>query len=187
MDKWILKGNRVVLPEGESSVSLVIAENTIESIEPHDFQLDNLTQTTVDVVDVEEAIIMPGLIDLHVHINEPGRTEWEGFDTATQAAAAGGITTLVDMPLNSSPVTTTTGNFQKKLDAASGKLVVDVAYHAGVIPEHVDHLDQVLEMGAIAGKAFMIDSGIDDFPFADRETLREAMLVLKKHNKPLLA
>lgn len=182
MSVFILQGERVIFPDGERPGALYISEGQIKAIgRRHQFA------GYEEVIDVGDRIIMAGVIDVHVHINEPGRTDWEGFETATRAAAAGGTTTLVDMPLNSSPVTTTIENFQQKLDAAEGKLVVNVAYHAGAIPKHADHLDQVLSMGAIAGKAFMIDTGMEDFPYADRETLREAMVVLKKHNKPLLA
>ena len=182
MGTFILQGERVVFPDGERPGSLYITDNQIKAVgRRHQFA------GYEELIDVGASVIMPGMIDVHVHINEPGRTEWEGFETATKAAAFGGTTTLVDMPLNSTPVTTTIENFQQKLDAAEGKLAVNVAYHAGVIPDHVEQLDQLLAMGAIAGKAFMIDSGMEDFPFADRDTLREAMFVLKKHGKPLLA
>lgn len=184
MSRVIVRGERIVFPDGERPGAICIEDGIIQSIgDINDFPVivgDRL-------IDAANHVVMAGMIDVHVHINEPGRTDWEGFETATRAAAMGGSTLLVDMPLNSTPVTTTVENFQLKLDAAEGKLAVNVAYHAGVIPGHAEQLDQLLSMGAIAGKAFMIDSGMDDFPFADRETLREAMLVLKKHGKPLLA
>lgn len=182
MSVFVLQGERVIFPDGDRPGALYISEGHIKAVgRRHQFA------GYEQVIDVGGKIIMAGIVDVHVHINEPGRADWEGFSTATKAAAYGGITTLVDMPLNSTPVTTTIDHFQQKLDAAENQLAVNVAYHAGVIPGHVAHLDKVLGMGAVAGKAFMIDSGMEDFPFADRETLREAMLVLKKHNKPLLA
>lgn len=184
MNHFVLKGKHIVLPSGVAAASILIVEGVIEAIGGYDADFD---QSAINTIDMQEMVIMPGLVDVHVHINEPGRTEWEGFETATQAAAAGGVTTVIDMPLNSSPVTTTVESFQQKLEAADGKLAVDVAYHAGVVPDHAEQLDQVLSMGAIAGKAFMIDSGIDEFPFADRNALRAGMRVLKAHNKPLLA
>ncbi|MEM9776494.1 MAG: amidohydrolase family protein, partial [Chloroflexota bacterium] len=184
MSEFVLKGKRVVLTDGESAASLLISDGNIVSIGEHNAEYDLPAK---DIYDLGCSVLMPGIIDVHVHINEPGRTEWEGFETATQAAAAGGLTTLADMPLNSSPVTTTVESFRKKLNESSTKLAVDVAYHAGVVPDHAEQLNKVLSMGAIAGKAFMIDSGIDEFPFADRDTLHEAMTVLKTHNKPLLA
>lgn len=81
-----------------------------------------------------DSVVMPGIVDCHVHVNEPGRTSWEGFWTATRAAAAGGVTTIVDMPLNSIPPTTTLGNFHEKLREATGKCFVDVAFWGGVVP-----------------------------------------------------
>ena len=184
MKEFILRGERVILPRGESAAALLISNGVIKSIGDYASTFQTKVET---LIDVGRSVLMPGLVDMHVHINEPGRTAWEGFLTATQSAAAGGTTTLVDMPLNSSPVTTTVDHFNQKLEAAKGKLAVDVGYYAGIIPNHSKHLDQLLSQGAMAGKAFLIDSGIDEFPFADRETLREAMHILKRHNKPLLA
>ncbi len=184
MSGLVIKSRRVVFPGGERPAVILVRDGIIQEVREY---ADELNTGDLPVLDFGDDVVMPGIIDVHVHVNEPGRTEWEGFETATKAAAMGGVTTIVDMPLNSTPVTTTVENFRAKLDAAEGKLAVNVAYHAGVIPDHADQLDQVLEMGAIAGKAFMIDSGMEDFPFADRDTLREAMMVLKRHGKPLLA
>ena len=138
------------------------------------------------IEDVGDHVVMPGIIDPHVHINEPGRTEWEGFDTATKAAAAGGITTLVDMPLNSSPVTTNKTNFQLKLDAATNKIHVHCGFWGGVIPGNENELEELLSSGALGLKAFLTHSGIDDFPNTNAEHLRHALKILKKFDKPLL-
>ncbi|MBC7472830.1 MAG: allantoinase AllB, partial [Candidatus Sericytochromatia bacterium] len=131
-------------------------------------------------------VVMPGIVDCHVHINEPGRTAWEGFETATKAAAAGGITTLVDMPLNCSPVTTTQKALQTKLDAVKGKLWVDCGFWGGIIPNNISELEPLLKAGVMGCKVFLIDSGIDEFPNVNESDLREAMPILKKYNVPLL-
>jgi len=136
--------------------------------------------------DVGDHVVMPGIIDPHVHINEPGRTDWEGFDTATKSAAAGGITTLVDMPLNSTPVTTTKNNLAKKIEAAKNSTHVNCGFWGGVIPGNEKELESLLDAGALGLKAFLTDSGIDDFPASGEKELRAALKVLKKYNKPLL-
>ncbi len=138
------------------------------------------------ILDYAEHVIMPGLVDSHVHINEPGRTEWEGFNTATQAAAAGGITALVDMPLNCIPVTTTKAAFQEKLTAVDEKLWVDCGFWGGVVPHNIDDLDELLEAGVLGVKSFLIDSGIAEFPPVEAKDMRAAMPILAKHNVPYL-
>jgi allantoinase len=142
--------------------------------------------SNVDVEDVGNFVLMPGLVDTHVHVNEPGRTEWEGFETATKAAAAGGITALVDMPLNSSPVTTTLEAFKQKLAAADGKLHVDCAFYAGLIPGSLGNLEPLLDAGVLGVKAFLIHSGIDEFPNVSEEDLRAAMPAIARRKIPLL-
>jgi allantoinase len=141
----------------------------------------------ITVDDAGDGWVFPGLVDSHVHINEPGRTEWEGFVTATRAAAAGGITTLVDMPLNSDPVTTTSAALREKLAAAEGKLAVDVGFHAGLIPGNADQLEAIIAGGVCGVKAFMVYSGIPEFPAATKRDLEAAMPVLARHGIPLLA
>ncbi len=131
--------------------------------------------------------LLPGLVDPHVHLNEPGRTEWEGFETGTAAAAAGGVTTLVDMPLNSSPVTTTVQALEAKRAAAAEKLSVDVGLYAGLVPGNAEQIEPLLEAGVLGVKAFLCHSGIDEFPAATERELRAAMPLLAKHGLPLLA
>jgi len=104
-------------------------------------------------------VIMPGVIDVHVHINEPGRTDWEGFDTATQAAAAGGTTTIIDMPLNASPVTTTLKAFEQKCEASKGKMNVNVGFYAGLIPGNASHLESLIKAGVVGVKCFLTHFG----------------------------
>ena len=132
-------------------------------------------------------IVMPGLIDAHIHINEPGRTEWEGFDTATQAAAAGGITTLVDMPLNSHPVTIDENTFQLKLEATQDKLHVNCGFWGGLVPQNAADLEELLTSGVLGLKAFLTHSGIDDFPNVEKADLQRAMPQIAMRKIPLLA
>ncbi len=138
-------------------------------------------------IDVGDKVVMPGIVDTHVHINEPGRTAWEGFLTATKAAAAGGVTTVVDMPLNCIPVTTTEGALREKRLATEDKLYVDLGFWGGVVPHHVDALPALCEAGILGAKAFLCDSGIEEFPESDESTLRRAMSILREHDLPLLA
>lgn len=140
-----------------------------------------------DAEDLGNAVLMPGVIDVHVHINEPGRTEWEGFETGTLAAVAGGTTTLIDMPLNASPVTTTHSNFIEKLDASKGKMTSNVGFYAGLIPGNAPHLDALLSAGVVGVKCFLTHSGIDEFPNVTESDLDQAMPIIAKHNLPLLA
>jgi len=136
--------------------------------------------------DFGDLVVMPGLVDCHVHLNEPGRTEWEGFETGAKAAAAGGITTLIDMPLNSSPVTTTVEALEKKIAASEGKRWVNCGFHAGLNPGNHADIEPLIEAGVLGVKAFLVHSGIDDFPNATEHDLRAAMPIIAKHDIPLL-
>ncbi len=127
-----------------------------------------------------EMVVMPGLVDTHVHINEPGRTDWEGFETATRAAAAGGVTTLVEMPLNSIPPTTTLEGFNAKLEAAQGKCHVDVGFWGGVVPGNFDELSSLYDAGVVGFKCFLVHSGVEEFPNVTEADLRRAMPELKR-------
>ena len=140
-----------------------------------------------DAEDFGNSVIMPGVIDVHVHINEPGRAEWEGFETGTQAAAAGGSTTIVDMPLNASPVTTTLAAFEEKLEASKNKLNVNVGFYAGLVPGNASHLEPMIQAGVVGVKCFLTHSGIDEFPNVTEKDLDEAMPIIAKYNLPLLA
>ncbi len=142
---------------------------------------------SAEAIDTGNLILMPGVIDAHVHINEPGRTEWEGFDTATQAAAAGGITTIVDMPLNASPVTTTLKAFREKLAASENKLHVNVGFYGGLVPGNVSEIESLAKAGVLGIKCFLVHSGIDDFPEVKEQHIIEAMPVIAKCGLPLLA
>lgn len=137
--------------------------------------------------DLGDLYVMPGLIDSHVHINDPGRSEWEGFETMTKAAIAGGITTLVDMPLNSSPVTISAKTFQDKIVASKGKLYCNCGFWGGIVPDNADKLEELINEGVLGIKAFLTHSGIDEFPNVTIEDLRKGLATLAKHQIPLLA
>ena len=136
--------------------------------------------------DVGDLVVMPGLVDTHVHINEPGRTEWEGFETGTRAAAAGGVTTLLDMPLNSVPATTSVGGLAAKREAARGKCAVDVGLIGGVVPGNAHQLAPLRSSGVLAFKCFLVHSGVDEFPGVQEDDLREAFPVLAPLGVPLM-
>jgi len=129
---------------------------------------------------------MPGLVDSHVHTNEPGRTEWEGFASVTRAAAAGGVTTIVDMPLNCIPATTTLAGLHAKLTAARGKLSVDTAFWGGVVPGNTSELAKLWDAGVVGFKCFLIHSGVDEFPNVSESDLREAMPELARLGATLI-
>ncbi|EFP88004.2 allantoinase [Puccinia graminis f. sp. tritici CRL 75-36-700-3] len=131
-------------------------------------------------------IVFPGLVDPHVHLNEPGRTDWEGFETGTNAAAAGGVTTLVDMPLNAIPPTTTLANLNEKVRAAEGQCLVDVAFWGGVIPGNQDDLLPLVKAGVKGFKCFLIDSGVDEFPCVSAEDLEKSMAILQDADSMLM-
>src|SRR5207302_7598201 len=113
--------------------------------------------------DFGDLVLMPGVVGSHVHVNGPGRTEWEGFDTATRAAAAGGVTTIVDMPLNSIPPTTSVAALMTKAEAMSGKCRVDVGLWGGAVPGNATQLREMLARGALGFKCFLVDSGVPEF------------------------
>ncbi len=140
----------------------------------------------VPVEDLGDLVISPGLVDSHVHINEPGRTEWEGFETATRAAAAGGVTTLVEMPLNSTPVTTTVAALDAKRQAAGGKCWVDVGFYGGLVEDNAEHIGPLLEAGVCGIKAFMCPSGLYDFPAVGEDEFRAVLPLLRHVGVPLL-
>lgn len=167
----IIRGQRVVLADSIAGASIHIHDGAITRITSYDDVASNC-----EIVEAGDAsIVMPGLVDSHVHINEPGRTDWEGFATATRAAAAGGITTLVDMPLNSIPPTTTVEGFKAKVEAARGQCYVDVGFWGGVVPGNTPELAALLQAGVVGFKCFLIHSGVDEFPNVTEEDLRNAM------------
>lgn len=177
----IIKSRRIVTREGVREGAIVIRSGKITAV-VSDLPFGGDKQ----FIDVQDSVVMPGLIDTHVHINEPGRSEWEGFETATRAAAAGGVTTVVDMPLNSTPVTTTVDAFEQKLAATHNQLWVDCGFYAGLVPGNHAALAPLLKTGVLGLKAFLIHSGIDDFPNVDEADLRAAMPMIAANGLPLL-
>jgi allantoinase len=171
----VIRGRRVVTEHGIGPASVHITRSYISSISIYEDVPDG-----AELIEAFDSIVMPGLVDTHVHVNEPGRTEWEGFETATRAAAAGGVTAIVDMPLNSIPATTTLDGFKTKLAAARDKLQVDVSFWGGVVPGNTGELAQLWEAGVVGFKCFLIHSGVDEFPNVSEADLREAMTELAR-------
>jgi allantoinase len=178
----VVRGKRVVLPEGERAAAIQIRGGVIAAIS----SFDDIPAGS-PLHEAGESIVMPGLVDTHVHINEPGRTEWEGFSTATRAAAAGGVTTLIEMPLNSIPATTTAAAYREKLAAAIGKLWVDVGFWGGVVPGNVAELRPLREAGVFGFKCFLVPSGVEEFDHVSEADLCVAAPELAALGAPLLA
>jgi len=153
---------------------------------PNDAILKRYAVLPIDYRNVSPAVIMPGLVDAHVHLNEPGRTEWEGFATGTRAAAFGGVTTVIDMPLNAIPPTTTVYNFNLKINAAREQCWVDVGFWGGLIPANLQDLVPLIRMGVRGFKAFMIESGVDEFPAVTPRIIHEAMKIVKDEKTLLM-
>jgi len=131
-------------------------------------------------------LLLPGLVDAHVHLNEPGRTEWEGFNTGTRAAASGGVTTVIDMPLNAIPPTTTVNGLKEKIKAAQGQCWVDVGFYGGIIPGNAEELLPLVEAGVRGFKGFLIESGVDEFPAVSATDVALAMTTLAKQPTTLM-
>jgi allantoinase len=161
----VLRSRRVLLPTGFAEAALVISEGRIVDIRPYERGGPD---------DLGDLALLPGLVDTHVHVNEPGRTEWEGFATATRAAAAGGVTTIIDMPLNSLPPTVDAAALALKRAAASGQSYVDVGFWGGAIPTNAGELAELHEAGVFGFKAFLVDSGVPEFPPLTRDQLATA-------------
>ena len=177
-----LYSRRMLIDDRLQEATLFIQDGKIQEIRE-----GKITFSDFPLEDLGDLVVMPGLIDSHVHINEPGRTEWEGFETMTKAAIAGGITTLVDMPLNSSPVTTSAKKFSDKLDATDGKLHCHCGFWGGIVPENAGNLEGLIEAGVLGVKAFLTHSGIDEFPNVTLDDLRKGMVTLAKYQVPILA
>jgi allantoinase len=170
-DELLITG-RVLTAEGIAPRSVVVRDGRIAAIEP----AGAVTAGDATVVDLaDDEILIPGLVDTHVHVNEPGRTEWEGFATATRAAAAGGVTTILDMPLNSIPATTSVDALQTKRESARGQVSVDVGFWGGAVPDSLGHLAELNEAGVFGFKCFLLDSGVPEFPPLSADQLHQAM------------
>ncbi len=181
MTEFVLRSRRVVTPSGIRPAAVRVANGRIAAV------LEAEAPTHLPVQDLGDLVLLPGLVDTHVHVNDPGRADWEGWETATRAAASGGVTSLVDMPLNSSPVTTTAAALDAKRRAASdASLFADVGFWGGAIPGNPTDLGDLARAGVVGAKAFLCPSGIDEFPASDERALTAAMGALAAHDLPLL-
>lgn len=176
----VIRSRRVVTAEGLRAASIHVSSDKITRVSAWD---DCAPET---VVDYDNLMIMPGLVDTHVHVNEPGRTEWEGFATATRAAAAGGVTTILDMPLNSMPPTTSVAALAAKRAALGDQGIVNVEFIGGVVPGNVDQLVALRDAGLRAFKCFLSPSGVDEFPAVSERDLRAAFPMLARTGLPLM-
>ncbi len=172
----------MVLEKGLAPASIHISAGRIRAISPFE-----TVPADCEIVEAgEDSVVMPGLVDTHVHVNEPGRTEWEGFETATRAAAAGGVTTIVDMPLNCIPATTSLAGLEAKLAAVPGKLSVDTAFWGGLVPGNTSELAKLWRAGVVGFKCFLVHSGVDEFHNVTEKDLLEAMPELARLSAMLI-
>jgi allantoinase len=181
MTKTVVRGTRIITPEGIRPATIYVEHGRIARVGGVDDPASGN-----DVVDAGHLVVMPGLVDTHVHVNEPGRTDWEGFETATRAAAAGGVTTLLDMPLNSIPATTSVAALHDKARAARGKTWVDVGFIGGVVPDNASALGDLAREGVRAFKCFLVPSGVPEFQHVTQPDLRDAMPILAELGVPLM-
>ncbi|WTS92687.1 allantoinase AllB [Streptomyces sp. NBC_00096] len=167
----VLRSTRVITPEGTRAASVAVAGGKIAAVLPYEADVP----AGARLEDFGDDVLLPGLVDTHVHVNDPGRTEWEGFWTATRAAAAGGITTILDMPLNSLPPTTTTANLVVKQEVARTKAHVDIGFWGGALPGNVKDLRPLHDAGVFGFKCFLSPSGVEEFPELDQEQLASSL------------
>jgi allantoinase len=168
----VLRARRAIVGDAEVAVTVVVAHGRVVGLEPYDAPVP----AGIEVVTLaDDEVLLPGLVDTHVHVNEPGRTEWEGFASATKAAAAGGVTTVVDMPLNSIPPTVSVAALAEKRHAAGNQVFVDVGFWGGAVPGNVPDLGPLHEAGVLGYKAFLVDSGVPEFGHLDDVGLRAAL------------
>lgn len=167
----VLRSTRVITPEGTRAASVAVAGGKITAVLAYEAEVP----AGARLEDFGDDVLLPGLVDTHVHVNDPGRTEWEGFWTATRAAAAGGITTILDMPLNSLPPTTTVGNLRVKQEVARTKAHVDIGFWGGALPDNVKDLRGLHDAGVYGFKCFLSPSGVEEFPELDQEQLATSL------------
>ncbi|KAG6375368.1 allantoinase [Boletus reticuloceps] len=180
----------VLLPSGDPQPATITVDRTSGKIVSIDLcylgEDAGKHQPNIEVIDVGEKHVLPGLVDAHVHLNEPGRTDWEGFWTGTRAAVSGGITTVVDMPLNSIPPTTTVENLEIKRKVAKGQCWADIAFWGGVIPGNQKDLKPLISCGVKGFKCFLIESGVEEFPYVSERDLLDHMKEIEHEPTVLL-
>jgi allantoinase len=176
---WL--SSRIILPQGEFNGAIVVLDGRIEQVCAR-----NEVPADTEIIDAGDLAILPGLVDSHVHINEPGRTDWEGFETATRAAAAGGYTTLIDMPLNCLPETTTVAALEAKRAAAQGKCRVDWMSWGGAVDGNAEHLQPLANAGVPGYKCFLVYPGCEGFTSIDIQNLEAAVPIIAQTGLPLL-
>src|SRR5881227_1105429 len=177
----VVRSRRAVLPDGTRAAAVAVSGQVIAAIEYYGAPLEAGRD-----VDLGDLPLLPGLVDSHVHVNEPGRTEWEGFATATRAAAAGGVTTVIDMPLNSVPATVDVPALETKRKAADGQCFVDVGFWGGAVPGNLDDLRGLHDAGVFGFKCFLLDSGVPEFGSLAPAQLDECLRVLRTFDALLL-
>ncbi|QZY29856.1 allantoinase AllB [Nocardioides coralli] len=175
----VVRAARAIVAGAERAVSLGIRSGRIAT-------LDADADLPADLELAADEVLLPGLVDTHVHVNEPGRTAWEGFESATSAAASGGVTTIVDMPLNSIPPTTTLDGLRAKQAVARDRVRVDVGFWGGAVPGNVADLAELHAAGVLGFKCFLLPSGVEEFPELDGPGLRETMTELARLDALLL-
>lgn len=177
----LLHSNRVITPDGIRPATIHIRDGLIQSVFSGRRELIH-----IPIEDLGDLVIMPGIIDPHVHVNDPFQSDWKGFDSTTKAAAAGGVTSIIDMPSNAQLPTTTAQALELKVAAARDQIHVNCGFWGGVVPGNASEMIRLLEMGALGLKAFLGNSGIDNFPAIQESELRKAMPLLTSQNLPLL-
>lgn len=181
MNEFLIYSKRCWVDKQFIEATLHIGNGKIIEIYPKKYSIKD-----IEFLDYSDSIVMPGIIDAHVHINEPGRTHWEGFDSATKAAALGGVTTLIEMPLNANPVTTNIKSFELKKQATKNKLHVNCGFYGGVIPNNENDIEPLIKAGVFGIKGFLTHSGIDEFPNITKDDLEKIAPILAKFDLPLL-
>ncbi|MCB4798189.1 allantoinase AllB [Neotamlana laminarinivorans] len=181
MTEFLIYSKQTFIENAFVEATLHIKDGKIQNVNNGYQKLSNLP-----FFDYGNLVVIPGIIDAHVHINEPGREDWEGFYTATKAAAMGGVTTLIEMPLNASPVTTTVEAFKLKQNAATNKLHVNCGFYGGTIPSNTNDIEGLIKEGVFGIKGFLTHSGIDEFPNITQKDLEAIAPILKKYDVPLL-
>jgi allantoinase len=178
----VFRARRAITADGETECAIGVKDGTIVAVEPYDAPLEGAREEVLE----DDVVLLPGLVDTHVHVNEPGRTEWEGFATATRAAAAGGVTTIVDMPLNSIPPTTTVDALRIKRQAAGESVYVDTGFWGGAVPGNLGDLRGLHDAGVFGFKCFLLHSGVDEFPHLAPAELTGVLRELHAHGALLV-